>query len=219
MSVLRLVATWGATILLWAGPWDPPQAGAQPPSKHRWCLSFHEVHPTLSVAEARRKGVPAGYRIYPAPDGIPWEKELLVREEPFLHGGNVADAQADLDPATNRPIVKFRFDAVGANTFALFTRSNVGRPFAIVVDGSVVTAPTIVMEILGGEGQLSGGLTSDTAAQLADRIRSGTCIEISRLPGPGSLARGIGVMQSCSAPAVIKSKSGHHVPFVEPTTA
>ena len=196
MKVLQQVGIWCVAAMLWVGAWNAPQAGAQTPSKHRWCLSFHEVHPSLEASEARRKGVPAGYRIYPAPDsGVPWEKELLLREEPFLHGGDLAEAQADLDLVTNRPIVKFRFNAAGASTFALFTRSNVGRPFAIVVDGSVVTAPTIVTEILGGEGQLSGGLTSDTAAQLADRIRSGKCAEIVSLPPPhllvgtGRLAR------------------------------
>src|SRR5262245_44526373 len=157
-------------ILLSAGPWNASQPGAEPPSKHRWCLSFHEVHPSLTAPEARQKGVPAGYRIYPAPDsGIAWEKELLLREEPLLHGGDLADAQAALDPIMNRPIIKFPIKAAGTSKFAKFTRMNVGRPFAIVVDGHVVTAPIINEPILGGEGQISGTFTSDTAAQLADR--------------------------------------------------
>ena len=71
----------------------------------------------------------------------------------------------------------------GTRTFARFTRNNVGHPFAIVVEGSVVTAPTILEPILGGEGQISGKFTSDSAAQLAGRIRSGTCAEVSGSSG------------------------------------
>jgi preprotein translocase subunit SecD len=147
-------------------------------------LSFHEVHLSLTAGEAREKGVPVGYRIYPAPDGIPWEKELLLREEPLLHGGDMADAQPSFDPRMNRPIVTFQFNPAGTRKFGLFTRNNVGRQFAIVVDGSVVTAPIITEPILGGKGQISGSFTSDSAAQLAARIRSGTCVEVSRLPAP-----------------------------------
>jgi hypothetical protein len=116
VSILRLVATWGATLLLWAGPWSVSQAGAQSPLNHGWCLSFHEVHPSLTASEARQKGVPVGYRIYPGPANIPWQKELLLREEPVLHGGDVVDAQADLDRRTNQPVVAFRFNAGGARS-------------------------------------------------------------------------------------------------------
>jgi hypothetical protein len=192
VRVLQQVGIWCVTAMLWVGPWSAPEAGAQPPSKHRWCLSFHEVHPSLEAGEARRKGVPAGYRIYPAPDsGVPWEKELVLREEPLLHGGDLADAQPSLDQRTNLPIITFRFNAAGTRTFARFTRNNVGRPFAVVVDGSVVTAPTILEPILGGAGQISGKFTSDSAVQLAARIRSGRCAEVSRLPGHSWPAAGV----------------------------
>jgi preprotein translocase subunit SecD len=177
MPILRLVGIWWVTAMLWACPWNAPHVGAQSPSKHKWCLSFHEAHPSLTAAEARQKGVPAGYRIYRAPDGVPWEQELLLREEPLLHGGDVADAQPGISESTNSPIIKFRFHEAGASKFASFTRDNVGRPFAIVVDGRVVTAPIINEAILGGEAQISGDFTSDTAAQLADQIRSNRCAE------------------------------------------
>lgn len=183
MRTLQLVGIWCVTCMLWAGPWNTPPAGAQSPSKHRWCVSFHEIHPSLTAREALQKGVPAGYRIYPAPDSIPWEKELLLREEPLLHGGDMADAQPGIDERTNSPIIEseqFRFNAAGAGRFALFTRNNVGRQLAILVHGRVVAAPIINEPILGDEGRISGGLTSDTAAQLANRIRSGMCREANR---------------------------------------
>ena len=177
MRILRLLGISCAAILELACPWNAPHVGAQSPSKHKWCLSFHEAHPSLTAAEARQKGVPAGYRIYRAPDGVPWEQELLLREEPVLHGGDVADAQPGISEIMNSPIIKFRFHAAGASKFASFTRDNVGRPFAIVVDGRVVSAPIINEPILGGEAQISGDITSDFAAQVADRLRSNRCAE------------------------------------------
>jgi preprotein translocase subunit SecD len=184
VRVLRLVAICGVTIMLWAGHWGALYVEAQSASKQKWCLSFHEVHPSLTVPEAKQKGVPAGYRIYSWTEGVRGEKDLLLREEPVLHGGDMADAQPSFDPRTNLPIITFRFNAAGTHKFAMFTRNNVFRQFAIVVDGGVITAPVIREPILGGKGQISGNFTSESAAQLAARIRSGTCAEVSRLPGP-----------------------------------
>jgi preprotein translocase subunit SecD len=71
--------------------------------------------------------------------------------------------------------VIFRFGADGTRKFAAFTRDNVGRPLANVVDGKVISAPIIQTPILGGSGQISGNLSAGDAEQLADRIRSGAC--------------------------------------------
>jgi hypothetical protein len=152
----------------------------------------------MTAHEARQMGVPAGYRIYPSDVK---ENDLLLREEPVVHGGDVADAQAAFDQRTNLPIVTFHFNAAGANKFASFTRNNVGRPFAVVVDGRVVTAPVIQTPILGGVGQISGNFTPASAAQLAARIRSGTCVEFSGLPGLGfdNLSRRASVGSSVTA--------------------
>jgi SecD/SecF fusion protein len=167
MRILRLVGIWCVTAMLWAGPWNVPQAGAQSPSKQKWCLSFHEVHPSLTGAAARQKGVPAGYRIYPGP-GV--GEELLLREVPVLHGGDMVDAQSSVDERSEL-VMTFRLSEAGASKFATFTRDNVERPFAIVVDGRVVAAPIINEPILGGEGQIMG----PSLDELAARIRSGTC--------------------------------------------
>jgi preprotein translocase subunit SecD len=98
----------------------------------------------------------------------------------------MADAQHDA--CTSQPIVTFRFNATGARKFAMFARDNVGRPFAIVAGGRVVSAPVIREPILGGQGQISGNLTFPEAEQLASRIRSGTCAEVSALPASIALA-------------------------------
>jgi len=51
-----------------------------------------------------------------------------------VSGRDIAEAQPGFDPATNQPIVSFRFSARGAADFARTTQENVGRPFAIVLD-------------------------------------------------------------------------------------
>ena len=53
---------------------------------------------------------------------------------------------------TNQPVVSFRFDNLGARQFGDITRANVGKPFAIVLDGKVLSAPVIREPIIGGVG-------------------------------------------------------------------
>ena len=74
-------------------------------------------------------------------------------------------------------MVKFRFNA-GAQRFAEITRANVGKPFAIVLDGKVLSAPVIREPITGGRGQISGSFTTASAQDLAVMLRAGA------LPAP-----------------------------------
>src|SRR5690606_29361474 len=83
------------------------------------------------------------------------------------------DAQPGFDSQTNQPIITFRFDQSGSRKFGRFTQANVGRPFAIVLDGKVLSAPVIQTAILGGTGQISGNFTVDSANKLAVQLRSG----------------------------------------------
>jgi preprotein translocase subunit SecD len=86
--------------------------------------------------------------------------------------------------------VSFRFNTTGARKFAQVTQENVGRPFAIVLDNEVISAPVIREPILGGAGQISGNFTVQTANDLAILLRAGalpaklTPIE-QRVVGPG----------------------------------
>ena len=75
-------------------------------------------------------------------------------------------------------MVNFRFDASGGKRFADVTQANVGRPFAIVLDNEVISAPVIREPILGGQGQISGGFTVQEANDLAILLRAGA------LPAP-----------------------------------
>jgi len=135
-------------------------------------LTFHDVHPTMSPDEARRTRVPSGYKIYPAARGE-FASEYLLKETAVVGGEDLADAHSGFDQRSNEPIISFRFNQKGARAFGEFTRVNVGRPFAIVLDNTVLSAPVIRDAILGGSGQISGSFTTESANNLAVQLRSG----------------------------------------------
>jgi len=143
-------------------------------------LSFHEVHPQMSVEEARATRVPAGYVIYPDQDNP--NIEYLIQESPVVYGEDLTDAQPGFDSRTNEPIITFRFNQKAARQFGEYSSRNVGRPFAIVLDNGVIdgkrdvkvlSAPVIREPILGGTGQISGSFTVESANNLAIQLRSG----------------------------------------------
>ncbi len=96
-----------------------------------------------------------------------------VRNQVVLSGDRLSDASAGFDPETREAVVNFRFDRTGAREFAAITRDNVGRPFAIVLDGKVLSAPVIREPITGGSGQISGSFTVQEAGTLSALLRAG----------------------------------------------
>ncbi|SFV33029.1 protein translocase subunit SecD [Hyphomicrobium facile] len=136
-------------------------------------LTFHEVHPSLSAEEAKQTTIPAGYKIYPG-DKSEGPSEYLLREQPVVQGDDLADAQPGFDNRTNEAVINFRFNQSGARKFGNFTKDNVGKPFAIVLDNKVLSAPVIREPILGGSGQISGSFDIDSSNRLAVQLRSGS---------------------------------------------
>jgi preprotein translocase subunit SecD len=134
-------------------------------------LSFHEVHQTMSAEEARQTRVPAGYKVYPAQDRE--DGPQLLRDTPVVRGDELKTAQPAFDQRTNEPIISFTFNNSGARKFGTFTKDNVNRPFAILLDDQVISAPVIREPILGGSGQISGNFSVESANQLAIQLRSG----------------------------------------------
>jgi protein-export membrane protein SecD len=134
-------------------------------------LSFHEVHPSVTPEEAQQGRAPPGWRIYPSdePGGPPY----LLRDTPVVAGEELTDAQPGFDQQTNEPVINFRFNQQGARKFGRYTQANVGRPFAILLDDRVISAPVIQTAILGGTGQISGRFTVESANALAVQLRSG----------------------------------------------
>ena len=96
-----------------------------------------------------------------------------VRNSVALSGDRLTDASAGFDPQTREPVVNFRFDLTGAREFPAITEANVGRPFAIVLDGNVRSVPVIREPITGGSGQISGSFTVQEAGTLSALLRAG----------------------------------------------
>jgi preprotein translocase subunit SecD len=115
--------------------------------------------------------------------------KMAIRKRVMVGGDNLVDAQ----PATDQNgqwVIDFKFDSIGARRFGDATTQNVGKPFAIVLDNKVLSAPIIREAITGGRGQISGSFTADSATKLALLLRAGalpaplTVIE-ERSVGPG----------------------------------
>jgi preprotein translocase subunit SecD len=134
-------------------------------------LSFHQVHDSKTAAEAKASGIPPGYKIYPGVDKT--EGDQLLRETPVVRGEELTSANPSFDSRTNAPIVTFSFNNAGARRFGKFTQEHVGKPFAIVLDNKVISAPVIQEPILGGTGQISGNFTPETSTKLAIQLKSG----------------------------------------------
>jgi preprotein translocase subunit SecD len=122
-------------------------------------------------------------------NGMKGEK-YLIEKRVLVSGADLVDAQPSFDQRTNEPVVSFRFNSSGARKFAEATQQNVGKPFAIVLDNQVVSAPVIQEPILGGSGQITGNFTVQQANDLAILLRAGalpaplTIVE-ERTVGPG----------------------------------
>ena len=106
----------------------------------------------------------------PEKDGI---IPLAVYRLGGINGDQLTEAAAGNEDKTNEPIVTIGFDQQGGAKFAKLTTENVGKPFAIILDGRVISAPNINEPILGGSARISGNFTSETAQQLAINLASG----------------------------------------------
>ena len=120
-----------------------------------------------------------------APPGVeflPLENQpgtrLPVRRRVEVDGASLTDARPGQDGQTGRWVVNFTLDSVGGRRFADVTTANLGRPFAIVLDDKVISAPVIQSPITGGRGQISGSFNARTANDLAVLLRAGA------LPAP-----------------------------------
>ncbi|MBN9090423.1 MAG: protein translocase subunit SecD [Reyranella sp.] len=101
------------------------------------------------------------------------QQQMRIRQGVMLEGERLVDANASFDQRTGEPIVQFRFDSEGGRRFADITRRNVDKPFAIVLDGRILSAPVIREPITGGAGQISGSFTVQSAKDLAVLLRAG----------------------------------------------
>ena len=152
-------------------------------------LTFRMVDMNVPVDQVMQGNVPPDDELLKSTKAENYQPYLIERRV-MVSGEDLTDAQPGFDQRNGEPIVTFRFNNNGARRFAQATQENVGKPFAIVLDNEVISAPVIREPILGGSGQISGNFTVQAANDLAILLRAGalpaplTIIE-ERTVGPG----------------------------------
>lgn len=135
-------------------------------------LEFKMVDVRAAPDDVKQGRAPVGSQVLPYPDDPRGVGAIAVERRPVVTGDQLIDASIGHDQYGS-PAVNFRFDSAGGRRFARATQENTGKPFAIILDGRVISAPVINEPILGGAGIISGNFTTDSANQLAILLRSG----------------------------------------------
>src|SRR6056297_580954 len=126
--------------------------------------------PVISRSSSADETPGVGNEILPSlnEDGVYY----ILERTPVVTGEELVDAQPDFDQ-NGRPAVSFRFNPTGARKFGDYTADNIGNPFAIVLDGEVISAPVIQSHIPGGSGIITGNFSVEESTQLAVLLRAG----------------------------------------------
>ncbi len=139
-------------------------------------MTFHMLDDSVHPDDMMSGVAPIGTRFLSG-DGADTRKyPVLNRVE--LSGDLLVEAHTTYDNENGEPVVSFRFNNAGARKFGEVTSANVGKPFAIVLDNKVITAPVIRSPIIGGSGIISGSFTTESANDLSLLLRAGA------LPAP-----------------------------------
>ena len=132
-------------------------------------LEFKLVDTTADQAALASGNAPIGSQILPYASG---GGAIAVKRSTIITGDQLADARQSYDQ-NGQPDVVITFDGQGGRRFARVTQENVNKPFAIIVDNKVISAPNINEPILGGTASISGSFTVQSANELAIALRSG----------------------------------------------
>ena len=138
-------------------------------------LTFQLVDTRITAQEARQSGrVPPGSVLL---EGAKPEDPSYVVERRVMVSGDMLDQASASFDQQSRPAVTFQLNALGGKKFGRVTGENIGRPFAIVLDGKVVSAPVIQSQIFTN-GQITGNFSVEETQELSLILRAGA------LPAP-----------------------------------
>ena len=130
-------------------------------------LTFQPV-----ISRSGNPDVDPGYGNELLPDLTDADQFYVLEAAPVVTGEDLVDAQPSFDQ-NGRPAVNFRFNPSGGRRFGDYTADNIGSPFAIVLDGEVISAPTIQSHISGGSGIITGNFSVEESTNLAVLLRAG----------------------------------------------
>ncbi|MEE1877176.1 protein translocase subunit SecD [Altererythrobacter litoralis] len=176
-------------------------------------LEFKLVDPTALPSDVEQGIAPLGSEIFPFAETSGFAgSSVAVKRLGGIRGDSLVNAQQGFDQQTNEAVVNIQFDQQGGARFATLSTENVGRAFAIILDGKVLSTPSFREPILGGSAQISGGFTVETANNLAISLRSGALpVDLSvieeRTVGPDlgadSIKRGLLAMMIGSVAVIV----------------
>ena len=132
-------------------------------------LEFKLVDLTADPNQVAQGRAAAGSQVLPMAEG---GGNIAVKRRVMVSGDQLVDAKQTFDQ-DGQPVVSISFNTAGARRFGRVTQENVNKPFAIILDDKVLSAPNINEPILGGQAQISGQFTVETANQLAVSLASG----------------------------------------------
>jgi preprotein translocase subunit SecD len=132
-------------------------------------LEFKLVDLSANPNDVKAGHAPPGSEVVPMADG---SGPIAVKRRVMVSGEQISKAVQSFDE-NGRPDISITFDSSGARRFGRTTQENVGKPFAIILDGKVLSYPTIESPILGGNAQITGNFTVQSAHDLAVSLASG----------------------------------------------
>ena len=155
--------------------------GPERQSLERYFARLAAVDPTLAVPADRMLGFEL--QDPDSPGDKPLWRSYLLERKAAITGASISNAELVSDPNTNRPLVLLDFGREGARTFGEVTERIAGKKLAVVLDGTIKSAPIINGPIRGGRASITMGGTDPVAQQqdakdLALVLRSGS------LPAP-----------------------------------
>jgi len=116
-----------------------------------------------------------------------------------LNGRYLKNARISSDSQTNRPEVAITFDSEGAKIFEDLTGRNIGKPIAIFLDDTIISAPTVQGKISGGNAVITGTFTLDQVQQLVSLLKAGA------LPAPVNLVSQQTISATLGAHSLLKA--------------
>ena len=116
--------------------------------------------------------VPATMELASGPSDTPGQPSYyLLRKEALITGRDLKSARVGVDES-NRPQINFALNATSTDKFASATQRNIGRQLAIVLDGTVYSAP-VIQSKLGSDNRITGHFTTQQADELSKILKAG----------------------------------------------
>jgi len=146
-------------------------------------LEFKLVAEDVTPQDVKEGKTPAGVKVFPmkhvdSKTGAVDMTQIALKDRTVLTGEALTTAEVRLDSQYSTPYVGLEFDSEGARIFERVTGENIKKRLAIVLDGTVYSAPVIQDKISGGKASITGSFTMEEARDLAIVLRAGA------LPAP-----------------------------------